>query len=425
MSGNSTSRGPVPTGPAVKRGKGAALLWDESNLWGLVAIRALRKAGLSFSLMNSADIRGGALENAGYRLLYVPGGWAKNKLSALGADGAAMIRRFVESGGMYAGVCGGAGLATNEGLGLLNLRRLPLKERVPSLSGKIKAGIVPHPVWAGIRRPEFHIWWPSQLDFKPEESCAPIRMLASFEAPMAGTFSSDLPVADFSPADIDRLERLYSLNLDPARMAGAPLVMEGAFGAGRVFITLIHFDTPGDRNGGLALRNLWEYAGCGKAPRAGDGKKEGPKGFFLRRPSTLKELAAPMEELYRFGLRNFLWFPRGWVIQWRRGVRGLEYFTLREMTREFLASMPGPSISRAETAGLARDLRLFAEKAKALLTLERLALQEGRPLTFSSASSGEMAALRTELFGNAKSHGGAFKALLDRVDALLYGRLKA
>ena len=104
-------------------------------------------------------------------------------------------------------------------------------------------------------------------------------------------------------------------------------------------------------------------------------------------------------------------------------MRGLEYFTLREMTRALASTSSfGPAEARS---GLVRDLRLFVEKAKALLTLERLALQEGRPLTFAAASSGEMAALRAELFGGAKSHGGAFKALLGRVDALLYECLKA
>ncbi len=402
-----------------------------------MAVRALEKAGLDFSLINSGDIKRGAL--ADYRLLYVPGGWAKNKLLALGAEGAEMIRRFVEGGGTYAGVCGGAGLATSDGLGLLNVKRRPLEQRVPSLSVKIMAVIRPHPVWAGIRgrRPGFHVWWPSQL----EPAGPSIKVLAGFYGATAGTFSSDLSVADFSPPDLAGLEAIYKLNLDPVRMQGSPLVMEGCFGAGRVFITLLHFDTPGDRNGRRVLRNLWEYAGCGKAPRTRNAGREGRKvlvsGESRKKPvragasraGAFGELAAPMEELYLFGLRNFLWFPRGWVVQWRRGVRGLEYFTLREMTRELAFLSPGAKAKThagtAEAEDLAHELRRFAEKAKTLLMLERLALQEGRPLTFSNASSGEMAALRAELFSGSKSHGGAFKEILDRVDALLYERLKA
>ena len=38
------------------------------------------------------------------------------------------------AGGSYLGFCGGAGLATMDGMGLLNVKRKPTKERVPSLS---------------------------------------------------------------------------------------------------------------------------------------------------------------------------------------------------------------------------------------------------------------------------------------------------
>ncbi len=395
-------------------------MWDESFLWGLVALRALRDAGLDFTLINSADVRQRALKD--YRLLYVPGGWASNKLKALGEEGALEIRRFVEAGGSYAGVCGGAGLATSEGLGLLDIRRRPLERRVPSLSGRIRAAVSPHPIWRGIGMPEFHIWWPSQME--PAED-GPVKILASFEGATSDTFSSDLNVAD--TPDLDRMEQIYKLNLDPRRMRGSPLVMEGVFGAGRVFITLIHFDTPGDLSGRRALENLWEYMGCGRAPNDETAGQDKMADQSAERAA--RELAAPVEELYRFGLRNFLWFQRGWVVQWRRGVRGLEYFTLREMARE-LAFLSRGEKSRAladETglSALAGEVRRFTEKAKKLLMLERLALQEGRPITFSSASSDEMAALRTELFSGSKSHGGAFKAVLDRMDALLYRFLKA
>ncbi len=418
-------------------------MWDESFLWGLVARRALGEAGLDFTLINSGDVRQGAL--ADYGLLYVPGGWASNKLKALGEEGAQGIKRFVEGGGSYVGVCGGAGLATSEGLRLLNIRRRPLDQRVPSLSGRIMAGISPHPVWKRINnkkrggaRPEFHIWWPSQME--PDKNDPSIKILASFEGETEDTFSSDFNVAD--TPELDKLEQLYRLNLDPGRMRGSPLVMEGVYGSGRVFITLIHFDTPGDFNGRRALKNLWEYMGCGGCGGYSKGRNEKTAGHNKKKADwsadwsagwpawSANELVAPVEGLYRFGLRNFLWFPRGWVVQWRRGVRGLEYFTLREMIRELAAC--AEDIPPEEITALAGELRRFTEKAKTLLMLERLALQEGRTLTFSNASSltfsnvssGEMAALRAELFSDSKSHGGAFKALLDKVDALLYRHLK-
>ena len=65
--------------------RACALLWDESFAWGLMARQALAEAGLPFDLLRSEDICGGALSR--YRMLYVPGGWASQKLIALGDRG--------------------------------------------------------------------------------------------------------------------------------------------------------------------------------------------------------------------------------------------------------------------------------------------------------------------------------------------------
>ena len=115
--------------------KACALLWDESFAWGLMACKALTEAGLPFDLLRSEEIRGGALSR--YRLLYVPGGWASQKLTALGDQGQEEIKRFVEEGGSYLGICGGAGMATEDGIGLMPIRRKPTTERVPSVSGPV------------------------------------------------------------------------------------------------------------------------------------------------------------------------------------------------------------------------------------------------------------------------------------------------
>ena len=38
-----------------------ALLWDESFLWGVMAWRAIKEAGLPFDLLRAEDIRDGGL----------------------------------------------------------------------------------------------------------------------------------------------------------------------------------------------------------------------------------------------------------------------------------------------------------------------------------------------------------------------------
>ncbi len=403
-------------------------MWDESYLWGLIAYRALKKLSLDFSLVTSGDIKQGALE--GRRLLYVPGGWASNKLEALGEDGARQIRRFVEGGGSYIGVCGGAGLATSEGIGLLDIKRRPLDKRVPSLSGKVRVKMgSPHPFWDGIggrdknkkQNPVFHIWWPSQ--FKPEGPS--IKVVASFGQATPEAFSSDLNVGCIS--DWGVLESEYKINLDPGKMLDEPLALEGAYGAGRVFLTLIHLDTPGDPNGEKALQNIWKHLGGEKTERVKSPETPHKPAGGLFPPSLSKGLLAPVEELFDTGAKNFLWFRDGWTVRWRRGVRGLEYFTLHELVKELAQRVKNPAppgVRREELEALIDGLRVFAQKAGRLLLLERLALQRGHSITFSKASDPHMCSLREELFASAKSHGGEFKKLLGQADGILYKYLR-
>ena len=132
---------PIPNPQSPK----AAFLRDESFLWGLMAYKALKANGLPFELIRAEDIKKGRLKN--YAMLFVPGGWASNKIKALGGKGLSEIKKFVRSGGNYLGFCGGAGLATLDGIGLLNVKRKPTKERVPSFSGRIHLNINKHPIF--------------------------------------------------------------------------------------------------------------------------------------------------------------------------------------------------------------------------------------------------------------------------------------
>ena len=212
-----------------------------------------QEAGLPFDLLRSEDVRRGALSR--YRMIFVPGGWASNKISALGEQGREEIRRFVAAGGSYLGICGGAGMATEDGLGLLPIRRKPSRERVPSFSGPILLSCGDHAIWQGIERPVFCAWWPSQFLVMDQD----VRVLARYEEAQADAFSSDVNVADGGIIGWSDLEQRYGILLDPARLRGEPAVVEGRFERGRVILSLIHFDTPGDRNGAVVLRNLWRY----------------------------------------------------------------------------------------------------------------------------------------------------------------------
>jgi putative intracellular protease/amidase len=419
--------------------RSCALLWDDSFLWGLMAWRALREAGLPFDLLRSEDVRKGALRQ--YRMIFVPGGWASNKMSALGDQGMAEIRRFVAGGGNYLGVCGGAGMATESGLGLLPIKRKPQRERVPSFSGPIRLSCGGHAMWHGIDTPVFFVWWPSQ--FQVEDPA--IKVLARYEEAQAGAFSADINIMDGETIGWSELEKRYGILLNPSRLRGESGVLEGRFGCGKVILSLVHFDTPGDRNGAAVLANLWDLLSpCRPSDFLMDVKRE-PGRTFQGVPKTLQEsldeIHAAITDLIVTGERNFLWYWRNpLLLQWRRGVRGLEYSTLAAMIGEIKRRLNNPGASaldgRSVVSGtidlscweeelkeVRGHLIPFCEKAKRLLIKERLYMMNA-PLSPVECPDAEISRLRQELFTAAMSHGGQFKRLIDPIDRLLYQLIK-
>jgi putative intracellular protease/amidase len=415
-----------------------ALLWEESFLWGVMARQALADAGLPFDFLRAEDIRTGALE--GYRLLFVPGGWASNKGKALGPQGKEAIRRFVGAGGNYLGICGGAGLATRDGLGLLPVGRKPGAERVPSFSGPIRVATDDPLLLQGTESPVFHAWWPSQF----RVDGADVRVIATYQEAQAGAMSADVPIEAGVAQGWASLEGRYGILLDPGRLVGEPAVVEGRFGTGRVLLSLLHFDTPGDPNGAAVLRNLWDALATGVNPRPTASRAI--KGPFASADGTeissevrgsLAAVEAIVGDLIAEGQRLSLWQWRTpWLLGWRRGVRGLEASTLAVMTsgiRRHLehrcpgapggspcpSGFPDPAPLIAALEAIHRPLVPFVEKAKRLLALERDYLQTAilSPLTCEAEG---IRRLRTALFGSGMSHGGQFKWLLDALDALLW-----
>ncbi|MCX7793804.1 MAG: BPL-N domain-containing protein [Thermodesulfovibrionales bacterium] len=400
-----------------------------------MAYKTLKALGLSFELIRSEDIRKGCLKN--YRMLFVPGGWASNKLRSLGIEGIEEIRRFVLRGGNYFGICGGAGLATIEGVGLLNIERKPTKQRVPSFSGRIELNIENHYIWKGLDSnidskcriqdscdadPSriFYAWWPSQFVVNDKD----INVVATFGNALPDAFSSDLNVGDvMEKGSWEEFENFYGINLNPERLKGEPAVVEGRYGDGRVLLSLIHFDTPGDENGAVVLKNIWEYLGDTEHSRI-----EYNPTCFIHQESVqssknhyFQTLHDCSSSIIDFGLRNFLWFWRTpMLLQWRRGVRGLEYCTLYIMTKELTALTEQETLQQQDL--LLKDFTLFKEKALLLLMLERTDMQKGM-ITYEHSDNPDIKTLRVELFGNSKSYGGKFKQILDKIDQILYKKL--
>jgi glutamine amidotransferase-like uncharacterized protein len=449
-----------------------------------MAYKSLKAINLPFDLVRAEDINKGCLE--GYRMLFVPGGWASNKLKALGERGIKEIKSFVCEGGNYFGICGGAGLATLDGIGLLHIKRKPTKERVPSFSGRIKLNISEHPIFSNMQpqkstvttqqpteiiskqsvvisgqsiertrntdtdngiclqpsvlslssafslQPIFYAWWPSQFVVSNND----IKVIATFDEPLPDSFSSDLNVEDVEAnGGWKELETFYGINLDPKRLIGEPAVVEGHYGKGKVFLSLIHFDTPDDRNSAHVLKNIWHY--LSQQSEINSHKKSLVNSYqstvnrtdrdneihhFSLLPISLS-LMREVEELINFGIRNFLWYWRTpMLLQWRRGVRGLEYCTLYVMIKEIVEILN----TKKEVQNIDLDLNSikeqltsFIEKSKNLLILERYAMHYEH-ITYEKCFDPKIQQMRLELFGNSKSHGGFFKLLIDKIDAILF-----
>jgi len=409
-----------------------ALLWDESFLWGLMAVKSFRSLGLKPEIVTAADVKDGAL--GGFDVLFVPGGWASDKTVSLGPEGADAIREFVRAGGGYLGFCGGAGLALDVegGLSLTHVSRIPTKHRVPSFSGDI--GLVPgdkgHPIWKGIRQPyAFHAWWPGQFHIGEGDG---ITVVAAYGGPGKDFCLADLPAGDVSGTGSgwDKWESAYGINLDPGRLTGEPAIIETTYGEGKVFLSYLHLETPGDAKGNRALLNVIEYLKPERRASKKKVKAPASKSYPVS-PEAVKasrDMMKAAREFIAFGERNFLWYWRNsWVLQWRRGVRGVEYSMLYGMVREIAESMRAgggfsdPALSGKVVAVSERILPFF-EEAKELLLKERFALMNGGMSSIRSHDP-EVAALREKLFSSSKRFGGEFKAILIMLDGVARGIL--
>jgi len=397
----------------------SAILWDESHLWGIWLFDALIKSGIAFDLIRAEDLK--SIER--YKVLFVPGGWASNKLKAINEEGKKLIKEFVKNGGVYFGICGGAGLATKEGLCLVDVRRK--KDRVPSFSGPFLATLSEHPLWKNIKKPKFYLWWPSEFEIEDPD----IKVLATFKRALPQAYSSDLSVFDFE-GNWEELESLYEIKLNPNRMENSPLFVEAKIEKGKAFLSLIHFDTPKDERGIKVFQNLKEYLNLSELSTLKIYQKN--KNKLLKDEKKFKiidEMYREAKNLISFGERNFLFFKRyDFMYQWRRGIRGFEYVNLYFMIKRIKSELNQNNqlffqITKEELEELLEELKNFIKKAKDLLTKERIALQKAK-LTFNYSEDETLSSIRNELFGNKKSYGGLYKNLIEKVDNIIYRILK-
>jgi hypothetical protein len=425
-----------------------ALLWDKSFLWGYLAVKSLSDLGFAFDLLTAKAVRKGALD--GYQFIIVPGGWASLKSENLGAVGRDKLRRHVESGGGYLGLCGGAGLAlqVDEGLSLLPVRRKPMAERLPNFSGSIRVRRTStHSFWWGLPgEVQFQVWWPSQFELVDPNK---IQVLGRYGLPEDDFFVSDLNVCETEAAELDweSLERHYQINLDPSRLLGEPAVLEGQFGKGRVILSYPHLETPGDAAGNMALFNIWyDLLDRSLSKASSDPERGGPSKVVQIDEENLertRRMTREAEELVALGESYNLWSWRNpWLLKWKRGILGAEFGTISillqglvkelERTGGMASIFNSPSLLDIDKQfeKLEELWSLFRDKGHALVEEEGSGLRSSRREEKGAELSPQGRVLRTEIFDciqcyGSKSYGGLYRQLLNQIDSLLLGALLA
>jgi len=295
-----------------------------------------RDLGLPLAPILAEEVATGGLRDA--ELLVVPGGWPSRKKRALGDQGREALRDFIQQGGRYLGICGGAGLAlsVDDGLGLIDLGRATGAARLPSASGPItvqatEEGLA-HSLWQGVDQPaRLNVWWPGQFAATAD---APVTVLSRYQEPCDGFCSADIKVGQTTPLELQQMEEQYGMRLDPAILCGRPAVIKAELGKGELLLSYLHFDTPGNAAGARCLANLWRHwlglEAHEPAPRV------------LCHLPVAKKLAEQAEALWQQGLALGLWEPRHRAMPlWRRGARGLEVWSLVVLCRA-LAAVAGP-----------------------------------------------------------------------------------
>ena len=167
---------------------------------------------------------------------------------------------------------------------------------------------------------------------------------------------------------------------------------------------------------------MWKYLSGSEALNR---RNKEVRKIATEQPRILGEIMTTAEDLISFGERNFLWFWRNrLMLQWKRGIRGLEYCTLYVMIKaaaDFSENIPlGDPFFRNRVLAIKNMLLPFKEKSEKLLLIERMALQDGQRITYEKSDDPQMLRLRSELFSTSKSYGGSFKELLDKIDDLTF-----
>ncbi len=314
----------------------------DSHMWGCLFLDFLNKQSIPYKIIHNPYEN----ELKGVKILILPGGFASERAKGLGKEGIKAIKEYVRSGGIYFGVCGGAGLCLNEGeysLGISHLKRKKMADRVPNFSGHIKVNFTKNffDIFGqkGIKKNlGLPVWWPSQFQWDESKD---VKKIARYEKPLDDLWIADIPYYTLNDMDIHEVEKLYGINLDFSYIKNEPCIVMGDFGKGRYFLTYPHLETPGSKEANNLLVHIFSY--------------------FLQKDFRAKQIDAidlcspkikwddktflfifnGLHELILKAQENFLMcWRKKWLLGWRRGVIGLSINSILYMICFLLERTP-------------------------------------------------------------------------------------
>ncbi len=407
------------------------VLWDESHIWGLLAVHAVHSLGIPYCVVRGAEIAAGLLQRERPAMLFVPGGNARHKADALGAAGCKAIRDYVHFGGQYLGFCGGAGLALTwkGGLNLCPWTRAGYDDRLQHFmsghlhislpeSGFTQAHLIPPNFSNDSLLP---VWWPGRFD-----ACAnlgSIAILASYEKPGADFWLADLPIASLPPDTFAMWHDLYGVSLSPTFLKGQPCMIHGAYGAGGYILSYSHLETPQSPEANRWLAHLLEILGGMKPERNIVPPWNLRLPAFCWEDADLMGLQESFRSLLDIGLEHGLLFQRNdWLMGWRTGIPGANFNNLWAALVAILSQPPAPEALdywKRHRAAVLQAAPLLHAGGSAYLLAERLALTLAKSLP-DAVSPALLKHQRTALFGPPMQAGGLYRDIMLHLDTLAY-----
>ena len=412
------------------------ILWDSSHIWGLMAYRAIKTQKLPCRLIKAKDI-GHLLASPETKstypmLLIVPGGNARLKANALGPKGLESIRSFVACGGIYLGLCGGAGLALQHatpslGLNLCPWERKPYLDRLQHLaSGHVLAQITPN----GLSPSIFHnqsialpVWWPGRFSHNDNPN---VTILAKAQRQGDDFWLGDLELKTIPDNFFHIWQEEYGVNLSADFLENTPLIISGQYHLGQYVLSYSHLETPASPEANIFLAHLFDQLINIKINAHIPAWDLSQRPRYLPNDNDLSPLITTLKivrDLFSLGVEQHLFFQRTpWLYGWRNGVAGAQLNSLHTAIFTLLdqpISLAAKNYWQTVKPEFRRDLDLFWHSATENLLTTRVAkaLDQGLPPMISQQ---DLKNRSRAIFGSPLDGGGILAKLLDVIEEMIF-----